>query len=62
MNKEVREQIKENLEETNWFHIVYWYQLDESFIREYADYMNWKNVGLYQLHLSDEFKREMFIK
>ena len=41
---------------------IYFNKVDESFIREYADYMNWKNVGLYQLHLSDDFKREMFIK
>lgn len=58
---DIMKEVKEDLDETNWFHIIYWYQLPESFMREYAEYMDWDRVLLYQFHLTEDFMREFQI-
>lgn len=54
------EQAKNDPEHADWTYICEFLILEESFIREYKDYLNMRCVRKYQKdNLSKDFKREM---
>ena len=45
-------------ENINWLYLTVWKEMDETFIREFIDYLDWKLVRKYQ-DVSEDFRREI---
>lgn len=45
-------------ESINWLYLTVWKEMDETFIREFIDYLDWKLVRKYQ-DVSEDFRREI---
>lgn len=53
--------IRNNIKNTNWQHILQYFELPEDFLRQFTDYVDWETLLKYQ-NYGDDFEREFDYK